>query len=225
MYGSAVSDWKKHNNPVKYSAIDQAHLARHLQYMVTITETAQDYLAELLKKQDSEGIGIRVFILDPGTPKAETCISFCRPGEEKEDDERKDYPQFHAWIEKRSIPFLEEAVVDFAKDSMGGQLTIKAPNSRLPKIRDDSPIEDRINYILYNEINPSLASHGGVVSLEDLVDDSIAILKFGGGCQGCGMVDVTLKDGVEKTLLEKVPGLTAVRDVTDHTNRDNAYFK
>ena len=108
---------------------------------------------------------------------------------------------------------------------MGGQLTIKAPNSRLPKIRDDSPIEDQINYVLYNEINPSLASHGGVVTLEDLVDDSIAILKFGGGCQGCGMVDVTLKEGVEKTLLEKVPGLTAIRDVTDHTNRDNAYFK
>lgn len=193
--------------------------------MVTITETAQDYLAELLKKQDSEGIGIRVFILDPGTPKAETCISFCRPGEEKEDDAREEYAQFHAWIEKRSIPFLEEAVVDFAKDSMGGQLTIKAPNSRLPKIRDDSSIEDRINYILYNEINPSLASHGGEVSLEDLVDDSIAVLKFGGGCQGCGMVDVTLKEGVEKTLLEKVPGLTEVRDVTDHTNRDNAYFK
>ena len=193
--------------------------------MNTITEPAQDYLAELLKKQDSDGIGIRVFILDPGTPKAETCISFCRPGEEKEDDQRKEYPQFHAWIENRSIPFLDEAVVDYAKDTMGGQLTIKAPNSRLPKITADSPIEDQINYVLYNEINPSLASHGGVVTLEDLVDDTIAILKFGGGCQGCGMVDVTLKEGVEKTLMDKVPGLTAVRDVTDHTNKDNAYFK
>jgi Fe/S biogenesis protein NfuA len=193
--------------------------------MITITESAQDYLAELLKKQDSEGIGIRVFILDPGTPKAETCISFCRSGEEQEDDLRKEYSQFHAWIEHRSIPFLDEAIVDYAKDTMGGQLTIKAPNSRLPKIRDDSPIEDQINYVLYNEINPSLASHGGVVTLEDLFDDTIAILKFGGGCQGCGMVDVTLKEGVEKTLLEKVPGLTAIRDVTDHTNRDNAYFK
>lgn len=193
--------------------------------MVTITESAQEYLVELLKKQDSEGIGIRVFILDPGTPKAETCISFCRPGEEQGDDERREYGEFHAWIEKRSIPFLEDAVVDYAKDSMGGQLTIKAPNSRMPKIRDDSPVEDRINYVLYNEINPSLASHGGLVTLEDLVDGSIAVLKFGGGCQGCGMVDVTLKEGVEKTLLEKVPGLTEVRDVTDHSNRDNAYFK
>jgi Fe/S biogenesis protein NfuA len=152
--------------------------------MITITESAQDYLAELLKKQDSDGIGIRVFILDPGTPKAETCISFCRPGEEQEDDLRKEYTQFHAWIEHRSVPFLDEAVVDYAKDTMGGQLTIKAPNSRLPKIRDDSPIEDQINYVLYNEINPSLASHGGVVSLEDLVHDTIAILQFGGRCQG-----------------------------------------
>ncbi len=193
--------------------------------MVTITEPAQEYLAELLKKQDCEGIGIRVFILDPGTPKAETCISFCRPGEEKAEDERKAYDHFDAWIEKRSIPFLEDAVVDYAKDSMGGQLTIKAPNSRLPKIRDDSPLEDRINYVLYNEINPSLASHGGVVSLEEIVDDSIAVLKFGGGCQGCGMVDVTLKEGVEKTLVEQVPGLTGVRDVTDHSNRENAYFQ
>ena len=193
--------------------------------MITITEPAQDYLAELLSKQDSDGVGIRVFILDPGTPKAETCISFCQPGEEKEDDELKAYPQFNAWIEQRSIPFLEDAVVDYAKDNMGGQLTIKAPNSRMPKIRDDSPMEDRINYILYNEINPSLASHGGMVRLEDLVDDSIAILRFGGGCQGCGMVDVTLKEGVERTLIEQVPGLKEVRDATDHTFRDNAYFR
>ncbi|MEX2333377.1 MAG: NifU family protein, partial [Pseudohongiella sp.] len=146
-------------------------------------------------------------------------------GEEKEEDEQKSYPHFDAWLEQRSIPFLEDAVVDYAKDSMGGQLTIKAPNSRLPKIRDDSPLEDRINYVLYNEINPSLASHGGVVSLEEIVEDSIAVLKFGGGCQGCGMVDVTLKEGVEKTLVENVPGLTGVRDVTDHSNRENAYFQ
>jgi len=193
--------------------------------MINITESAQEYLAELLKKQDCEGIGIRVFILDPGTPKAETCISFCRPGEQKEDDERKPYNHFDAWIENRSLPFLEDAVVDYAKDSMGGQLTIKAPNSRLPKIREDSSLEDRINYVLYNEINPGLASHGGVVTLEDIVDESVAILKFGGGCQGCGMVDVTLKEGVEKTLIDNVPGLTGVRDVTDHSNRENAYFR
>jgi Fe/S biogenesis protein NfuA len=167
---------------------------------------------------------VRIFILDAGTPKAETCISFCRPGEEKEDDEVKQYENFKTFIELASIPFLEEAVVDFAKDSMGGQLTIKAPNSRLPKISDDSPIEDRVNYILYNEVNPGLAAHGGNVSLEEIFEENVAVLRFGGGCQGCGMVDVTLKNGVEKTLLEQVPQLKEVRDVTDHTVKENAYY-
>ncbi len=192
--------------------------------MVSITETAQEYLTELLKKQDCEGIAVRVFILDAGTPRAETCISFCRPGEEKTDDDLQEYPTLKAYIDRPSIPFLEDAVVDYAKDAMGGQLTIKAPNSRLPKINDDSPIADRVNYVLYNEINPSLAAHGGNVTLEEIFEENIAILRFGGGCQGCGMVDVTLKDGVEKTLLEQVPQLKAVRDVTDHTVTENAYY-
>jgi Fe/S biogenesis protein NfuA len=63
-----------------------------------------------------------------------------------------------------------------------------------------------------------------MVSLVEVVDGNTAILQFGGGCQGCGMVDVTLKQGVEKTLVEKVPELIAVRDVTDHTNKENAYY-
>jgi Fe/S biogenesis protein NfuA len=193
--------------------------------MVTITDSAQEYLTELLKKQECEGMAVRVFILDAGTPRAETCISFCRPGEEQESDELKEYATLRAFIDKPSIPFLEEAVVDFAKDSMGGQLTIKAPNSRLPKISDESPLEDRINYILYNEINPGLAAHGGNVTLEELFEEDVAVLRFGGGCQGCGMVDVTLKNGVEKSLLEQIPQLREVRDVTDHTVTENAYFK
>ena len=193
--------------------------------MVNITESAQEYLIELLKKQNCEGISVRIFILDAGSPKAETCISFCRPGEEKADDEVKQYEGFQTFIERHSIPFLKDAVVDFAKDSMGGQLTIKAPNSRLPKISDDSSLEDRVNYVLYNEINPGLAEHGGNVTLEEIFEEDVAVLRFGGGCQGCGMVDVTLKDGVEKALLEQIPQLKEVRDVTDHSIKENAYYQ
>lgn len=192
--------------------------------MITITESAQDYLAELLKKQDCEGIAIRVFIIDAGTPNAETCISFCRPGEQKSDDEMKEYPGFNAFIEQQSIPFLEDAVVDYTANEFGGQLTIKAPNSRLPRLGADSTLADRINYVLYNEINPALAAHGGNVSLEEVFEDTVAVLRFGGGCQGCGMVDVTLKNGVEKTLLEQIPELSEVRDVTDHSQRENAFY-
>ncbi|MBB3046332.1 Fe/S biogenesis protein NfuA [Litorivivens lipolytica] len=192
---------------------------------MTITESAQEYLAELLAKQGDDVLGVRVFITQPGTPKAETCIAYCRDGDAKEDDIQIPYPKLTIYVETRSVPFLEDATVDYAKDRMGGQLTIKAPNSRLPRVNENSPLEDRVNYILYNEVNPSLAAHGGEVSLVEITEEKFAILKFGGGCQGCGMVDVTLKEGVEKSLIEQIPELAGVRDMTDHTNTENAYFK
>lgn len=192
---------------------------------VQITESAQQYLKELLDKQkDSEGVGIRMFVASPGTPQAETCIAYCRPGEEKEDDEVVELTGFKAYFEGRSLPYLEDAKVDYSADRMGGQLTIRAPNAKMPKINDDSPLEDKVNYILYNEVNPGLASHGGNVSLVELTDDNYAILRFGGGCQGCGAVEVTLKNGVETALMDKLPELKGIRDVTDHTDRTNAYI-
>ncbi len=191
--------------------------------MVTITESAQGYLAELLTKQE-DALGVRVFINQPGTPKAETCIAYCREGDIQEGDEKQTFGELAAWFDARSLPFLEDALVDYAKDRMGGQLTIKAPNAKLPRVDENSPLEDRINYILYNEVNPSLAAHGGEVSLVEITEHPYAILKFGGGCQGCGMVDQTLKGGVEKTLLEQLPELKGVRDSTDHTDRSQAYY-
>ena len=194
-----------------------------LMLSITITESAEQYLAGLLAKQDCEGIGIRMFVTDPGTPKAETCIAYCRPGEEQEKDEVMELDSFRAYFDHRSLPFLEDAKVDYADEKFGGQLTIRAPNSRMPRVSDDSPLEDRINYLLYNEINPGLAAHGGGISLEEIVDN-VAVLRFGGGCQGCGMADVTLKEGVEKTMLEKIPELKGIRDVTDHSDRSQAYI-
>lgn len=191
---------------------------------VQISDSAQAYLKELLDKQNCEDIGIRMFVSNPGTPKAETCIAYCRPGEEQDDDEVMELNGFRAYFEARSVPFLDEASVDYSPDRMGGQLTIRAPNSKMVKVTDDSPIEDRINYVLYNEINPGLAAHGGQVSLVEVTEDSVAVLEFGGGCQGCSAIDITLKNGVEKALLEQVPGLAGIRDVTDHSDRANAYY-
>ena len=191
--------------------------------MVTITESAQDYLAELLTKQE-DALGVRVFINQPGTPRAETCIAYCREGDIQEGDEEKSLEKFQVWFEGRSLPFLEDALVDYSADRMGGQLTIKAPNAKMPRVDDDSPIEDRINYVLYNEVNPALAAHGGEVSLVELTGENVAVLQFGGGCQGCSAVDQTLKGGVEKTLLEQIPQLQGVRDITDHSDTSGAYY-
>jgi len=191
---------------------------------IKITETAQSYLSELLSKQDVENMAVRVFVQQPGTPHAETCLAYCRPGEEQETDVELGSLSFTVFLDEKSLPYLEEALIDFSEDKMGGQLTIKAPNSKLPKINDDSALDEKINYILWTEVNPMLAAHGGEVSLVELTEESIAVLKFGGGCQGCSAVDLTLKDGVEKTLLEQIPELKEVRDVTDHTDRTQAYY-
>ena len=178
----------------------------------------------MLGKQDEKDDSIRIFVAQPCTPNAETCIAYCRPGEEQEGDLPVAYEGFKAWFEERSIPFLEDAVVDYQEDQMGGQLTIKAPNARVPSVGPDAPLEDRINYILYNEINPGLAAHGGVVSLVEIAEESVAVLQFGGGCQGCSAVDITLKNGVEKSLLEQIPELTGIRDATDHSITEHAYY-
>ncbi|OED50991.1 Fe/S biogenesis protein NfuA [Endozoicomonas sp. (ex Bugula neritina AB1)] len=191
---------------------------------LTITDAAQDYLATLLEKQNVEGIGVRLFVSNPGTPHAETCLAYCKPGEEKEGDLKMSLTKFDCHIEGVSEPFLDEAMVDYSADKLGGQLTIKAPNAKMPKVNEDSPLNMRITYFLQTEINPGLASHGGMVSLVEM-DEEVAVLQFGGGCQGCSAVDLTLKDGVEKTLMERIPELKGVRDVTDHTVTENAFYK
>ena len=193
--------------------------------IINITKSAEEYLSNLLKDKNEKNLSVRIFISDPGTPKAETCLAYCKPDEAEPDDVIIELDLMNVNVEKRSIPFLVDAEVNYDVDNFGGQLTIKAPNARLPNISPDSPLEDRVNYVIYNEINPMLESHGGVVSLLEITDDMYAILQFGGGCQGCGMVDVTLKDGIEKTLLETLPELAGVKDMTDHSLDENAFYK
>ena len=192
--------------------------------IINITKSAEEYLAKLIQDKNETDLSIRIFISDPGTPKAETCLAYCKPDEAMPDDMIINLDLINVNLEKRSLPFLKDAEVNFDNDTFGGQLTIKAPNARVPNISKDSPVEDRINYVIYNEINPMLESHGGEVSLIEFNDHGEAVLQFGGGCQGCGMVDVTLKDGIEKTLVEQIPGVTGVKDTTDHSIDDNAYY-
>ena len=192
--------------------------------IIKITKSAEEYLAKLIQDKNETDLSIRIFISDPGTPKAETCLAYCKPDEAMPDDMIINLDLINVNLEKRSLPFLKDAEVNFDNDTFGGQLTIKAPNARVPNISSESPVEDRINYVIYNEINPMLESHGGEVSLIEFNDHGEAVLQFGGGCQGCGMVDVTLKDGIEKTLVEQIPEVTGVKDTTDHSIDDNAYY-
>jgi len=114
---------------------------------LNITESAQTYLAGLLEKQGTDGMSVRMFVTQPGTKYAETCLAYCRPGEEKENDELVELSHIRVYLEKNSLPYLDEAEVDYATDRMGGQLTIKAPNAKMPKVNKDSPLDQQINYI------------------------------------------------------------------------------
>ena len=192
--------------------------------MITISEEAQAHFVKLLDKQET-GTNIRVFVVNPGTSSAECGVSYCPPDAVEETDTRLEFNGFNAVVDEESVPFLHEAEIDYVTDQMGSQLTLKAPNAKARKVADDAPLAERIRYMIEAEINPQLASHGGQVMLAELTEDGCAILQFGGGCNGCSMVDVTLKDGIEKQMLEQFAGeLNGVRDATEHEAGEHSYY-
>ena len=191
---------------------------------ITITESAQSHFAKLLAQQP-EGTNIRVFVVNPGTQNAECGVSYCPPEAVEATDTECPFSGFSAYVDELSLPFLEEAVIDFVTDKMGSQLTLKAPNAKMRKVSDDASLMERVEYALQTQVNPQLAGHGGHVRLISISDDGVALVQFGGGCNGCSMVDVTLKEGIEKELLAQFAGeLTAVRDSTEHDRGEHSYY-
>ncbi|KPD03809.1 NfuA family Fe-S protein maturation protein [Moellerella wisconsensis ATCC 35017] len=192
--------------------------------MINITEAAQAHFVKLLANQEP-GTQIRVFVINPGTPSAECGVSYCPPDAVEATDTELKFEQLSAYVDEISAPFLEDAEIDFVTDQLGSQLTLKAPNAKMRKVSDDSPLVERVEYVLQSQINPQLASHGGKVSLMEITDEGFAILQFGGGCNGCSMVDVTLKEGIEKELLNMFADeLKGVRDLTEHQRGDHSYY-
>jgi Fe/S biogenesis protein NfuA len=127
-------------------------------------------------------------------------------------------------VDAPSAPFLDSAVIDFASNATGGQLSIKAPRIKGDQPQGDASLVERVQWLIDSEINPQLASHKGKVALDSIDADGVVYLRFGGGCHGCGMVDVTLKQGIEKSMIEKFPEVTAVRDATDHSTGSAPYI-
>ncbi|KAE9536102.1 Fe-S biogenesis protein NfuA [Ursidibacter arcticus] len=191
---------------------------------ITISDAAQNHFRKLLDQQE-EGTNIRIFVVNPGTPSAECGVSYCPPNAVEDSDTEVKFEQFSAFVDDVSLPFLDEAEIDYVTDAMGAQLTMKAPNAKMKKVADDAPFIERLDYVIQTQVNPQLASHGGRVTLIEITEDKYAILQFGGGCNGCSMVDVTLKEGIEKQLLALFPDeLVGVRDVTEHQHGEHSYY-
>ncbi|WP_407331690.1 Fe-S biogenesis protein NfuA [Enterovibrio sp. 27052020O] len=191
---------------------------------INISENAQSHFVKLLEQQP-EGTSIRVFVVNPGTQSAECGVSYCPQDAVEASDTKYEFNGFMAYVDELSLPFLEDAEIDFVTDKMGSQLTLKAPNAKMRKVSDDATLLERVEYVIQTQVNPQLAGHGGHINLIEITEDGAAVIQFGGGCNGCSMVDVTLKDGIEKQLLEEFSGeLTAVRDVTEHAAGEHSYY-
>lgn len=192
--------------------------------MIAISEQAQEHFVKLLSKQGA-GTSIRVFVVNPGTAQAECGVSYCPADAVEETDLRLNFSGFDAIVDSESKPFLVDAEIDFITDQMGSQLTLKAPNAKVRKVNDNAPLAERVQYVIDAEINPQLANHGGRVSVIEITADGTAILQFGGGCNGCSQVDLTLKEGIEKELLNRFSGeLNSVKDVTEHQRGEHSYY-
>ena len=193
--------------------------------MIQISDTAQSHFRKLIEREAVPGMGVRLSAVDPGTPRADARLEFAEPADLQGDEWAVDCDGFTLYVASASVAWLDGAEIDYVTQSAGTQqLTIKAP-----KIKGEAPGEaaslvERVHWVVQNEVNPQLASHGGHVSVQEVSAEGLVLLRFGGGCHGCGMADVTLKQGIEKTLMARVPGVTAVRDATDHSSGQAPYI-
>ena len=190
--------------------------------MITVTETAKKKFLEVIRAEGREDQGLRIIVSNGGTAQPEFALNFVAEGQATENDTVVDVGEFRVYVDVSDVRFLEDATVDFIDTLTESGFKVDAPNAGVAK--PEGPVAEAIVRVLEEKINPAVAAHGGNISLVG-VQDETAYLRFGGGCQGCGMVNVTLKQGVEKTLFADVPQITKVMDVTDHAAGANPYYE
>ena len=187
--------------------------------MLTITDKAQEMLDQFAESAD-EGVELilRVEIVGRGPKGFQYDLQFVGREDGRENDIELDVDGVPVLVAARSAQYLEGTTLDYKETLMGGGFSFDNPN---PLWVDE--LSKAVAEIIASEVNPVVASHGGHVDLIG-VDDGKAIIAFGGGCQGCGMVDVTLKQGVEVMIKDNVPEISEVIDATDHAAGTNPFY-
>lgn len=182
--------------------------------MLTFTDIAKQRVLKFMQAQSGQGVGaLRI----AGT-KAEQRLWLVKSADRQSNDRVQDEGSFEVYLDPLSAGQLDGATVDFVEGVMqsGFRVFFESP-------KWDDPVAQKVQDVLDRQINPGVASHGGNVSLEG-VEDGVAYIRFGGGCQGCGAADVTLKQGVDRILREQVPEISAVKDATDHDAGKNPFY-
>jgi len=199
--------------------LNRENVYEALREMLTITDKAQEMLGQFAESAD-EGVELilRVEIVGRGPKGFQYDLQFVGREDRKEDDIEIDVEGMPVLVAARSAQYLEGTTLDYKETLMGGGFSFENPN---PLWVDE--LSKAVADIIASEVNPVVASHGGHVDLIG-VDEGKAIIAFGGGCQGCGMVDVTLKQGVEVMIKDNVPGISEVIDATDHAAGTNPFY-
>ena len=187
--------------------------------LVTISAAARGKILELMKNEGREGLVLRMAVAGRGPGGFQYKLAFAPESERAPADPKFDAGGVPVVIDAASVDSLRGASIDYVDSAYGSGFKIDNPN---PLWAD--PVAQAVQKVLDDEINPAVASHGGNVALLDVKDD-VAYIQLGGGCQGCGMVDVTLKQGIEVRIREAVPTIREIVDTTDHAGGKNPYYQ
>jgi Fe/S biogenesis protein NfuA len=185
---------------------------------VTATGAARTRIEQVRANRKQPGAGLRIAITGRQEGAFVYDMQLVAPGEERQGDMVVDTLEgipIHVPLE--SAPYLDGITLD--ADLPMGAVRVINPNALWL-----DPVAERVQRLLDEEINPSVASHGGVIDLLD-VADGVAYIHMGGGCQGCGMAEVTLGQGVRTAILDSFPEIHEVRDTTDHAQGANPYYQ
>jgi len=186
---------------------------------IDISRKAQDHIKKFLNASSEKIQGVSIIIETKTERKANYSIQFIELSDTPAENISIDFENIPVLVSKEVIPYLEGTEVDLNDK---GELEAFNPNMSITEI--SGSVEEQIQHVLDEEVNPMVASHGGVVSLLEVKEHN-AYLEFGGGWQGCGMIDVTLKQGVEVMIKAQIPEIEAIYDVTDHAGGTNPYYQ
>ena len=189
--------------------------------MLKITEPAEEKIASLIAANDQAIAGLRVAAQAKSPFKTDYRLAFMAEEQVQPELVKASFNGFDVYIDSESSPLLEEAIIDYVEGAMGSGFKIDNPNQLPPEYR--GTVAEKVMTVIDEQVNPSVAGHGGHVTLMD-VKDNVVYVELGGGCRGCGMAKVTLKDGIEKTIKEAIPEIVEVLDVTDHGMGDSPYY-
>ena len=186
---------------------------------LTVSDQAAERLQSIIDGHENPVAGIRLAVAGRGPHGFQHSLSLIEEGEQQDDDTVVEETGITFFVEGRSVDYLTGVSIDYDAAESGGMLKFENPN---PLWRD--AVSLKLQELFDTQINPQIAAHGGMVSLLG-VEETTVYIELGGGCVGCGMVDVTLKQGIEVAIKEAAPEITEVVDSTDHGSGSNPYYK